>query len=358
MDDEPDPIADEPARTEDVAPDDPVPSSRSAGRQVGLAAVAFVATLALLFGLASLLARDPGTGPTTSAAGTGASASGGASPSSPSSTGSPGPSPSADPVLIGAGDIADCSRSDDAATAALVDGIPGTVFTAGDNVTDGGSAEEFTDCYAPTWGRFQGRTHPAPGDRDHATKDMAGYNGFFGVAAKPNGTNWYAYDLGTWHIIVLDSACDVVGGCGPDSAQGRWLAADLAASNASCTLAVWHLPRWSSGDNGSEASVAPFWTALYGAGADIVVNAHDNDYERFAPQDPDGRADGAKGIREFVVGTGGAPLGTFPTTAANSELRLAVAHGVIRFVLKDGSYQWQFIPTTGEVTDAGTGFCH
>jgi hypothetical protein len=149
-----------------------------------------------------------------------------------------------------------------------------------------------------------------------------------------------------------------VGRCGPDSVQGRWLAADLAASKASCTLAVWHLPRWSSGDSGSDASVAPFWTALYDAGADIVVNAHDNDYERFAPQDPSGRADRARGIREFVVGTGGAPLGKFPTTVANSELRLAVAHGVIRFVLKDGSYEWQFIPTTGELTDAGTGFCH
>ena len=140
--------------------------------------------------------------------------------------------------------------------------------------------------------------------------------------------------------------------------QGRWLTADLAASKARCTLAIWHHPRFSSGEHGNDTDVAPFWRALYDAGADVVINGHDHDYERFAPQDPNAHEDRVRGIREFVVGTGGAALRTFPTTAANSELRAAVAHGVIRLVLHPSSYEWSFIPTTGDVTDAGSGPCH
>ena len=159
-------------------------------------------------------------------------------------------------------------------------------------------------------------------------------------------------------MIVLDSDCSSVGGCGRTSAQGRWLTADLAASKARCTFAIWHHPRFSSGEHGNDTDVAPFWRALYAAGADVVINGHDHDYERFAPQDPNAPTDRARGIREFVVGTGGAALRTFPTTAANSELRASVSHGVIRLVLHPTSYDWSFIPTTGDVTDAGSGPCH
>ena len=161
-----------------------------------------------------------------------------------------------------------------------------------------------------------------PGTTTGSPRALAGYIGYFGAAAEPDGTSWYSYDLGTWHIVVLDSDCSSVGGCGADSPQGRWLAADLKASTATCTLAIWHHPRFSSGEHGNDTEVAPFWQALYDAGADVVINGHDHDYERFAPQDPNGRADRARGIREFVVGTGGAALRTFPTTAANSELRV------------------------------------
>jgi hypothetical protein len=262
-----------------------------------------------------------------------------------------------DPVLVGAGDIADCGLVDDSATAALIEAIPGTVFTAGDDAYPSGTAQQFRDCYDPTWGAFRDRTHPAPGNHDWETSGLAGYLGYFGTAAAPKGTSWYAYDLGTWHIVVLDSDCSSVGGCAADSPQGRWLAADLQASKATCTLAIWHHPRFSSGEHGNDGDVAPFWRALYDAGADVVINGHDHDYERFAPQDPDGRAD-PRGIREFVVGTGGAALRTFPNDPANSELRVATEHGVIRLVLHKTSYEWSFIPTTGGLTDAGSAPCH
>jgi hypothetical protein len=265
---------------------------------------------------------------------------------------------SGDPVLVGAGDIADCGLQDDSATAALIEGIPGNVFTAGDNAYPDGTAAQFRDCYDPTWGHFRDRTRPAAGNHDWVTKNLAGYTDYFGAAAEPDGTSWYAYDLGTWHIVVLDSDCSSVGGCGADSPQGRWLAADLKASTATCTVAIWQHPRFSSGEHGNDTEVGPFWQALYTAGADVVINGHDHDYERFAPQDPAGRADGTRGIREFVVGTGGASLRTFPTTAPNSEFRDSAAHGVIRLVLHRASYDWTFIPTNGGVTDTGTAFCH
>jgi hypothetical protein len=259
---------------------------------------------------------------------------------------------------VGAGDIADCGLADDGATADLVAGIAGTVFTAGDNAYPDGTIKQFMDCYAPTWGRQLARTRPAAGNHDWATGDLAGYLGYFGAAAGPGGVSWYSYDLGTWHVVVLDSDCPSDTGCSADSAQGRWLAADLAASTARCTLAIWHHPRWSSGEHGNDGAVAPFWRALYDAGADVVVNGHDHDYERFAPQDPNGREDQARGLREFVVGTGGAALRGFPSIAANSVLRASDTHGVIRFVLHPSGYEWTFISTTGESSDTGQGACH
>ncbi len=357
--------------------DGPDPPAGSPARRVALGAIVFVATLALLFGIGSLVGGSPsgseGPGPSTGPA------SGVSSPqvseAVPSATTGPtgtatsgptvGPTPSAvtptagtDAVLVGAGDIADCGLPDDGATADLIAGIPGTVFTAGDNAYPTGSRTQFGDCYDPTWGRFLERTRPAPGNHDHLTAGLAGYLDYFGSSAAPNGTSWYSYDVGTWHIIVLDSSCDIVGGCGPESEQGRWLAADLAASDARCTLAVWHHPRWSSGLHGNDPTVAPFWQALYSAGADVVVNGHDHDYERFKPQDPAGNVDDAAGLREFVVGTGGAALRSFSSTAANSVVRVAGVHGVIRFDLRPNGYGWRFISTTGEVSDTGQGTCH
>ncbi len=337
------------------APRPPGPSSIA--RSVGLGVVAFSATLILLFGMVSFIGRSAGgTAATPRATGTQPAPS----PSSPAiatSSASAASSLPSDPVLVGAGDIADCALDSGAATAALLDTIEGTVFTAGDNAYPNGSAAKFRDCYAPTWGRHLERTRPAPGNHDRETADLAGYRAYFGAAVGPDGASWYSYELGAWHVIVLDSDCTLIG-CLPESAQGRWLQADLSASKAQCTLAVWHHPRFSSGEHGGDTAVWPFWDALYRAGADVVVSGHDHDYERFGPQDAAGREDKARGLREFVVGTGGAILRGFTTVAAHSEVRLANTHGVIRFVLHPTSYEWSFIQTTGEVGDSGNGACH
>ena len=318
--------------------DDPRPDGpRTIARSVGLGVVAFSATLILLFGFASLdqpVCGEPGRHARGERHATDAGCDEpGDRERAPSGSASAAPSASGDPVLVGAGDIADCALDSGAATAALLDTIAGTVFTAGDNAYPDGSATQFHDCYAPTWGRHLERTKPAAGNHDWLTKGLAGYREYFGEKAGPADASWYSFDLGAWHVIVLDSDCAFVGGCLPGSPQGVWLDADLKASTAGCTMAIWHHPRFSSGEHGNDASVWPFWDALYRAKADVVVNGHDHDYERFGPQDPAGREDKAAGIREFVVGTGGAGLRDFPTVAAHSEVRIASTFGVIRFVL-------------------------
>jgi hypothetical protein len=361
------PASDPPSPGEPVAPPEPVTPSPepahdggSIGRSIALGVVAFAATIVLLAGLSGLLTRSQGGAAEASATAAPSIGIGSAAPSSApsSSVGAVASGASTDAVLVGAGDVADCSLDKGAATATLLEGIAGTVFTAGDNAYPNGTAQQFTDCYDPTWGRQKARTRPAAGNHDWGTKDLAGYLGYFGAAAAPDGKSWYSYDLGAWHVVVLDSDCKEVKGCAPDSDQGKWLAADLAATKAKCTLAIWHHPRFSSGEHGDDADVGPFWKALYDAGADVVVNGHDHDYERFAPQDPAGRADDARGIREFVAGTGGAELRTFPTIRPNSIVRASVAHGVIRFTLHKSSYDWRFISTTGEFSDSGSGACH
>ena len=321
-----------------------------------LGAVAFLATMGILVGLAAVVGRVPTDPPTGSVGPSLRPSSGASGPILPSPSGS---ALADDPVLVGAGDIADCSLDGGAATARLLDGIPGTVFTAGDNVYPLGTTETYATCYDREWGRHLARTRPAPGNHDWLSGSLDAYLAYFGRAAVgPDGTSWYSYDLGTWHVIVLDSTCAAVDGCGPDSDQGRWLAADLAETEATCTLAIWHHPRFSSGHHGSDDRVDPFWRALHAAGADVVVNGHEHDYERFAPQDPDGAEDRDRGLRQFIVGTGGASLRRFETTLPNSELRLSVDYGVLAFTLREGGYDWRFIPTESGITDAGTASCH
>ncbi|MFL5720760.1 MAG: metallophosphoesterase family protein [Chloroflexota bacterium] len=344
------------------------PERASGTRSVALVLVVFAATLLLLFGALNLTRRtDPAAAaasPTPSAQATEAAEatatqSESLAPTTPSpSTASPSASADTDAVLTGAGDIASCSSGADKKTAALVDAIPGTVFTAGDNAYENGSVKDYRECYDPAWGRVKDRTRPSAGNHDWQTNDLRGYLDYFGDAAAPDGKSWYSYDLGAWHVIVLDSNCSKVDGCGADSAQGRWLAADLKASSSLCTLAIWHHPRFSSGIHGNAKSVDPFWRALYAAGADLIVNGHDHDYERFAPQDPSGHEDRERGIREFVVGTGGAEQRPFVTSRANSELRSTGTFGIIRLDLHRASYDWQFIPTSGDFGDSGTGPCH
>jgi hypothetical protein len=266
--------------------------------------------------------------------------------------------PPPEPLLVAAGDIASCGLLADSATADLVDGIPGIVAAVGDNAYERGTAWEYATCYGPTWGRAKARTRPVPGNHDYLTAGASGYFGYFGAAAGSRGQGWYAYDLGTWRIYALNSNCGAIGGCGPTSPEVRWLQADLAANPRACVLAYWHHPRFSSGVHGNASAVSTLWQVLYAAGAEVVINGHDHDYERFAPQNPNGVADPARGIREFVVGTGGASLRGFVTRRANSEVRSATSHGVLVLTLGNGRYSWRFIAADGSFTDAGSASCH
>ena len=264
-----------------------------------------------------------------------------------------------DPVLVGAADIADCGSAGDEATAALLDEIPGTVFTAGDNAYDAGTAKEFVNCYEPSWGRQKARTRPAAGNHDYMTRGAAGYFNYFGTAAGNPSKGYYSYDLGQWHIIVVNSNCAEVGGCDAHSPQEQWVRADLAAHPALCTLAYWHHPRFSSGEHGSSTMMRPIWQALYEAGADVVLNGHDHDYERFAPQTPDGVADLQQGIREFVVGMGGKDHYAISRPIANSEAQNDDTFGVLKLTLHPTSYDWEFVQEAGKTfTDSGSASCH
>jgi len=268
----------------------------------------------------------------------------------------------ADPVLVGAGDIASCDDLAGAeATAKLIEKIPGTVFAAGDLAYPDGSDEQFAKCYAPTWGRFKDRTRPAPGNHEYHKGRASGYAHYFGAAAGDPSRGYYSYELGAWHIVVLNSECVEVGGCDAVSPQGQWLRQDLAQQAEPCTLAYFHKPLFSSGGkHGNDPEMKPLWDALYDAGAEIIINGHDHNYERFAPQDPEGHADPKRGIREFVVGSGGKNshrrLGE---TRPNSEARNGDTFGVLKLTLHAGGYDWEFVPEAGKTfTDTGSGTCH
>ena len=258
-------------------------------------------------------------------------------------------------VFVGAGDIAVCGGSGDERTADLLDAIDGTVFTTGDNAYPDGSASNFTDCYEPSWGRHKHRTRPTAGNHDYHTSGASAYFAYFGANAGEPGKGYYSFDLGDWHVIALNSAIAMSVG----SAQEQWLRADLAASDKQCTIAYWHHPRFSSGDHGNDAAPGPLWEALYEAGAELVLVGHDHNYERFAPQTPSGDPDPQTGIRQIVVGTGGAGLRTMNAPVANSEVRNSDTHGALKLTLTSGSYQWEFVPVAGKgFTDQGSGVCH
>jgi hypothetical protein len=269
----------------------------------------------------------------------------------------PGPPPTQSAVLVGAGDIAYCDSSQDEATAALLDGIEGTVYTLGDNVYEDGTSSEFAQCYEGSWGRHKGRTKPSAGNHEYKTDGAAGYFDYFAEAAGERGKGYYSYELGGWHIVVLNSNCKKVA-CDAGSAQAAWLRADLQASDTRCTLAYWHHPRFSSGDHGDHAEVSAFWEDLYADGADVVLASHDHDYERFAPQNPNGGLDLEHGIRQFVVGTGGKSLDPFASTQDNSEVRNNQSYGVLKLTLLADSYAWEFIPASGDFRDSGQQACH
>src|SRR5690349_2277678 len=287
-----------------------------------------------------------------------------------------------DPVIAAAGDIA-CDPSSSSFNGGngtsvichqkytsdlLVNASLAAVLALGDVQYDCGGYQAFLQSYDLSWGRVKGITRPVVGNHEYLTsggtdctpanEGAAGYFNYFGAAAGNPGQGYYSYDISTWHLIALNSNCTDVGGCSPNSPQGQWLAADLAAHTNWCTLAYWHIPLFSSGGR-AELNSRDLWQILYDHDADLILNGHDHIYERFAPQAPDGTADPVRGMREFIVGSGGANHTPLATIAANSELRNTDSFGVLKLTLHPAGYDWQFVPEAGKTfTDAGSGACH
>lgn len=276
-------------------------------------------------------------------------------------------------TLVGAGDIATCNNPGGQQTAALVKGVLAsspsvTVFTAGDNAYPNGSAADYQNCYGPTWGQFKSKTRPAIGNHEYSTGSADPTFDYFngmgtddGPAGK-RGQGYYSYDIGKWHIVVLNVNSAFVG-TSAGSPQEVWLKADLAATSRPCVLAIWHHARFFSGTSSPLPAPAgyhlDFWKDLYAAGADLVVNGHMHVYERYAPQTPTGSLDMTKGLRQLTVGTGGASGGTITVLRRNAEVVNGQTRGVIKLTLDDGRYTWEFLPIAGKTfTDRGAGICH
>lgn len=260
-------------------------------------------------------------------------------------------------TMVGAGDIAYCGGKRDTATARLLGRVGGTIFTLGDNVYDHGTRSEFKNCYDPTWGRYKKRTKPSVGNHEYYTSGARPYYDYFGARAGNPRKGYYAYDRGNWHVVVLNSNCEKVG-CGPSSRQAEWLRNNLSNNRSKCTLAYFHHPLFAS--NASSGAGRPFWEILYNRNADVILSGHAHSYERFAPQTPAGRKNKARGIRQFVVGTGGKPPEKpFGARPANSQVRNDRTSGVLRLRLRPESYAWKFIHVEGKTfTDSGTDRCH
>ena len=254
-------------------------------------------------------------------------------------------------TVVAAGDIAGCSSSyRDEATAKLVGGISGTVLTLGDQAYPDGTTANFR-CYDASWGKFKSRTRPTPGNHEYHQSGAGPYFSYFGSRAGPSGRGYYSFNLGSWHIVSLSSEK-------LSSAQESWLKADLASNRNKCTLAFWHRPLFTSGHHPPATQMRSLFRILYNAGADVVLSGHNHQYERFAPQTPDGKADAAKGITEFVAGTGGSgTLYAFNSTKPNSKFRYK-GYGVLKLQLSASSYSYSFVPLSGSNKDSGSGTCH
>ncbi len=270
------------------------------------------------------------------------------------------PAAAGDAVLIAVGDVGRCDATGDDETGALAASLPGVVAILGDTAYESGSAAELERCFGGSWGAVEDRIrYAAMGNHDIKTDDGAPLEAYLGDAVSRDGRTWFSDDLGAWHVVVLDSNCGLLqAACGSESDQVRWLREDLAASDARCTLALWHHPRFSSGYHGNSGSVGAFWDALHDAGAELVVNGHEHDYERFEAQDPGGAADPAGGITEIVAGTGGGDLKPFERLAPNSLVRIADAYGVLELTLRASGWSYRFLATDGTVLDRGDGTCH
>ena len=265
---------------------------------------------------------------------------------------------SASPSVAVAGDIAGSGAGDEA-TAKLLDTLaPTKVLTTGDNAYESGTLSEFNSYYDPTWGRHKAKTSPAAGNHEYKTSGASGYFDYFGAAAGERQRGYYSFNVGAWHFVALNSNCSQVGGCGAGSPQEHWLRADLAANPASCTAAYWHHPRFSAGNYSDDTTYQPLWQALYDAKADVVLNGHDHNYQRYRPMDPAGNADALRGIREFVVGTGGRSHYALKPDS-DREVGNGDTYGVLKLTLHSDSYDWEFKPEAGKAfTDSGSAACH
>ena len=286
------------------------------------------------------------------------------------------------PVILAAGDIAECLKTSDGtprlsddSTADLLDTLQGIVFPLGDNAYEHGFPTEYANCYAPTWGRQKGRSYPVAGNHDYdcqpqyfpaqCTRLAQGYFDYFGAVAGDPSKGYYDLTLGSWFVIVLNTGSDRPSLYDDTSAQVQWLRAELASHSQQCVVALFHHPRFSTvaGRDSVSYYTKAIWDALYQYGADLVLNGHDHAYQRFAPQKPDGTRDDAFGIRQIAVGTGGGEtLYDFknpPPAGSNIEVRNNKTHGVLKVTLRDGGYDWQFLPVRGETfTDSGSATCH
>lgn len=265
-------------------------------------------------------------------------------------------------VLIGAGDITVCGQDGDDRTAALIERLivqypQAEIFTAGDNTQTMGEPYEYADCFDRTWGRLPAPIHPSPGNHDWFIEKGANYFSYFGEAAGDFGLGYYSYDVGGWHIVSLNSNCNLED-CGEASAQAQWFRADLQANQAACTLVYWHHPLRSSGIVPINPGGETLWQIASDFDVDVVVNGHDHHYERFAPLDRDGRVNQVSGMRSFIVGTGGAWLFDLGEPLAITEAMDNTTYGVILFLLYPYRYEWKFTPVSGSYfSDAGAGVC-
>ena len=254
-------------------------------------------------------------------------------------------------ILLAAGDIAGCAdHYRDEVTAELLAGLPGTIAPLGDVVYQNGTRWQFRNCYHPSWGRVLARSRPTPGNHEYRTTEASPYYEYFGAQAGPPGKGYYSYTLGTWQIYSLNSERNI-------AEQTAWLKAHLATNKSRCILAYWHKPLYTSGEVPPTPEVRPMFDALYRAGAEVVLNGHQHNYERFAPQDADSNHK-ARGTRQFVIGTGGAQLEGFVSVAKNSKVRYVAGHGVLRMNLSPGMYSWNFLPVAGAPpADSGAANC-
>lgn len=282
----------------------------------------------------------------------------------------PDPPTPASVVVVAAGDLVcgaatpatrPCQHEATAAATAAAD--PDAVLLLGDVQYEDASLAEFRQYFAASWGQFKSITYPAPGNHEYQTTGAAGYFDYFNGEGAASGragdrdAGYYTVTLGAWRVIALNSNCAEVGGCATGSTQEQWLRAVLAANDRPCTLAFWHHTPFSSSPRAPSAVMLPIWQALHAAGVDVVLAAHEHHYERFAPMDASGAAD-STGVRLFVVGTGGRDLHTFGTAHPASEVREDDTFGVLKLVLRDGSYDWAFIPVEGtDFTDSGSKSC-